>query len=71
MTNRIKKLSRKEFNALPRYGQSGARLPCGRLVDLPAVFLQLTPSQVCDLGSEDWTYYGDLQEEVASLMTAV
>ena len=63
-TDRTKPLSRTEFDALPRYGQTGASLPCGRIVDLPAVFHLLTPPQVCDLDSDDWEYYNELDEEV-------
>lgn len=50
-------MSPKEFKNLPRYES-------GRLVDLPAVFYKLTPTQVLNLDSDDWSYYHELMEEL-------
>ena len=54
----LMQLSASEFAALERYSN-------GRLVDLSDVFLQLTAEQVEELHSDDWSYYHELQEELA------
>jgi hypothetical protein len=57
---RDKKFTDAEFKALPRRAN-------GRLEDLAEFFWLLTESQVNKLHSDDWSYYYDLQEEVAYL----
>jgi len=64
---RTKKFTNAEFKALPRYDAEDEGIRCGqgRLKDLPEYFWLLTESQVNKLHPDDWTYYYDLQEEVA------
>lgn len=57
MEDRTKKFTNAEFNALPRYEN-------GRIECLSEIFMWLTASQVEKLHSDDWAYYGDLEEEV-------
>jgi hypothetical protein len=57
MIERTKKFTNAEFAALARY-------PNGRIESLSEIFMWLTPSQVEKLHSDDWAYYGDLEEEV-------
>jgi len=45
-----------KFANLPRYEN-------GRLKDLPSIFHELTATQVLNLHEDDWSYYGELQEE--------
>jgi hypothetical protein len=52
------KLSASAFAALDRYSN-------GRLKDLSDIFLQLTDAQVEQLHGDDWSYYQELQEELA------
>ena len=51
-------LSDAEFLALERYSN-------GRLKDIANVFLNLTDEQVEQLHDDDWSYYQELQEELA------
>jgi len=50
-------MSPKEFKNLPRYEN-------GRIKNLPEVFYKLTPTQVLNLDSDDWSYYHELMEEL-------
>lgn len=52
------KLSDADFLALERYSN-------GRLKDIANVFLDLTDAQIEQLHSDDWSYYHELQEELA------
>lgn len=52
------KLSPSEFAALERYEN-------GRLKDIADVFLNLTDEQIEQLHEDDWSYYQELQEELA------
>lgn len=54
---RTVKFSDAEFGALPRY-------PNGRIINLSEIFMWLTPKQVERLQSDDWSYHGELEEEV-------
>lgn len=51
-------LTWEEFNGLKRY-------PNGRIKDLPLYFYRMTEEQVETLTGDDWSYYMELQEEVA------
>ena len=51
-----------EFLALDRYSN-------GRLKDIADVFLGLSPAQIDQLHSDDWSYYQELQEELAYEMS--
>lgn len=51
-------LTWEEFNGLARYSN-------GRIKDLPLYFYRMTEEQIETLTGDDWSYYMELQEEVA------
>lgn len=53
-----KMLTWEEFKGLARYSN-------GRIKDLPLYFYRMTKKQVEQLHEDDWSYYQELQEEVA------
>jgi hypothetical protein len=56
--NDLSPLTDAQFAALPRYTND-------RIKNLPDVFLLLTPEQVERLHEDDWSYYHELEEEIA------
>jgi hypothetical protein len=56
--NDMDMLTDTQFYALARYSN-------GRIKDLPLYYYRMTPEQVECLHGDDWSYYQELQEEVA------
>jgi hypothetical protein len=54
-------VTNKKFKALPRYLD-------GSIINLYAVFHELTPKQVDRLAGDDWSRYADYQEEVRCMV---
>lgn len=62
--NDLSPLTADQFAVLPRYDN-------GRIKNLPDVFLSLTPEQVERLHEDDWSYYHELEEEIAHELWAL